>query len=289
VSELLQALINGIISGGSIALPAVGLSMMYAVLRFPNFAVAGMASVGAYCAYLANVALGMPALATIPVAFVGAGLAGLAVDWICMKRLRRDGTADGMLTVAIVSIAVMIALESILRFCFGNDLRSFDVPVMRDISAGGIRVSPQQLGNLAIAVVAVLALFAYFRFTRMGKAMRAVADNPALARLKGINPASIAVLTTFVGMGLAGVGGTLVGIDTSIDPLTGSRFLLTFFAASVLGGLSSPSGAVIGAVVIGIAEEVALIWLPTPYRSAVGFFAIFFFLTFRPQGLMGQR
>jgi len=289
VNEFLQALVNGVISAGAIALPAVGLSMMYAVLRFPNFAVAGIASLGAYFAYLANFHFGLPALATIPIAFVGAGIAGVLCDWLCMRRLRDKMGPDGMLTVAIVSIAVMIAIESALRFTFGNDLRNFDVPLMRDVTIMGMRVSPQQLSNLGIAVLVTAALFAYFRFTRMGKAMRAVADNPMLARLKGINPKTIAVLTIFVGMGLAGVGGTLLGIDTSIDPLTGTRFLLTFFAASVLGGLSSPAGAVIGAVVIGVAEEVALIWLPSTYRSAIGFLAIFLFLTFRPQGLMGQR
>jgi branched-subunit amino acid ABC-type transport system permease component len=289
VTELLQALANGIIAGATIALPAVGLSMMYAVLRFPNFAVAGMASVGAYAAYLANLRLGMPALATIPVAFVGAGIVGLACDWIAMRRLRRATSHDGGLTVAIVSIAIMLALEAILRFAFGNDLRSFDVPIMRDVVYGGVRFGPQQFANLAIAVAVTTCLFLYFRYTRMGKAMRAVADNPVLARLKGIDPDRIATLATFIGMGLAGVGGALLGIDTSIDPLTGSRFLLTFFAASVLGGLASPAGAVIGAVAIGVAEEVALIWLPPTYRSAVGFLAIFLFLTFRPQGLMGRR
>lgn len=287
--ELLQALANGIIAGATIALPAVGLSMMYAVLRFPNFAVAGIASLGAYVAYMANVYAGVPALATIPIAFVGAGVAGMACDWIGMRRLRLNAGADGMLTVAIVSIAVMIAIEAILRFVFGNDLRSFDVPVARDLNLAGIRISPQQFANLGIAIAVTVCLFVYFRYTRMGKAMRAVADNTTLARLKGIDPGRIAALTIFLGMGLAGVGGTLLGIDTSIDPLTGSRFLLTFFAASVLGGLSSPAGAVIGAVVIGISEEVALIWLPTTYRSAIGFLAIFIFLTFRPQGLMGQR
>jgi branched-chain amino acid transport system permease protein/neutral amino acid transport system permease protein len=289
VTELLQALANGIIAGATIALPAVGLSMMYAVLRFPNFAVAGVASVGAYFAYIANTWWGLPPLATIPVAFAGAGLVGLACDWVGMRRLRRVPSSDGGLTVAIVSIAIMLALEAILRFAFGNDLRSFDVPIMRDVTFAGIRFSPQQFGNLGIAVAVTACLFLYFRFTRMGKAMRAVADNPTLARLKGIDPALVAALTIFLGMGLAGVGGALLGIDTSIDPLTGSRFLLTFFAASVLGGLASPAGAVIGAVVIGVMEEVALIWLPPTYRSAVGFVAIFVFLTFRPQGLMGRR
>jgi branched-chain amino acid transport system permease protein/neutral amino acid transport system permease protein len=289
VTELLQALANGIIAGATIALPAVGLSMMYAVLRFPNFAVAGVASVGAYMAYIANAQWGLPPLATIPVAFAGAGLVGLACDWVGMRRLRRVPSSDGGLTVAIVSIAIMLALEAILRFVFGNDLRSFDVPIMRDMSIGGIRVSPQQFSNLGIAVAVTVCLFLYFRYTRMGKAMRAVADNPTLARLKGIDPDIVAALTIFLGMGLAGVGGALLGIDTSIDPLTGSRFLLTFFAASVLGGLASPAGAVIGAVVIGVMEEVALIWLPPTYRSAVGFVAIFVFLTFRPQGLMGRR
>jgi len=119
--------------------------------------------------------------------------------------------------------------------------------------------------------------------------MRAVADNPTLADIKGINAATVARLVNFVGMGLAGLGGMLIGLDTTIDPLIGFRTILSIFAAAVVGGLGSIPGAVIGALTIGIGEELALVVLSPNYRSAVGFLAILLVLTLRPRGILGQR
>jgi branched-subunit amino acid ABC-type transport system permease component len=145
------------------------------------------------------------------------------------------------------------------------------------------------LQSLGLAVVIMAAMFCFLFYTRFGKAMRAVADNPDLARLKGIDPARIAIVTVFLGAGLSGIGGVLIGLDTSIDPLTGYRVLLAVFAAAVLGGLGSIPGAVVGALALGIAEELALIVVPATYRTAVGFAAILIMLTFRPRGILGER
>lgn len=132
-------------------------------------------------------------------------------------------------------------------------------------------------------------MFAFLMFTRFGRAMRAVAENADLARLKGIDPRRIAMIAVLLGAGLSGAGGVLLGLDTSIDPLTGYRVLLSVFAAAVLGGLGSIPGAVFGALALGLAEELSLLVIPSTYRSAVGFFAILLMLTFRPRGLLGER
>ena len=133
------------------------------------------------------------------------------------------------------------------------------------------------------------AVFLFLAFTRTGKAMRAVADNPMLASVKGIDADRVARLTNFVAMGLAGVGGVLVGLDTSIDPLTGFRVILSVFAAAVVGGLGSIPGAVVGALTIGIGEELSLLVLAPAYRTVVGFAAILVVLTLRPRGILGER
>jgi branched-subunit amino acid ABC-type transport system permease component len=134
-----------------------------------------------------------------------------------------------------------------------------------------------------------VVMFAFLMFTRFGRAMRAVAENADLARLKGIDPRRIAMIAVLLGAGLSGAGGVLLGLDTSIDPLTGYRVLLSVFAAAVLGGLGSIPGAVFGALALGLAEELSLLVIPSTYRSAVGFFAILLMLTFRPRGLLGER
>ena len=142
---------------------------------------------------------------------------------------------------------------------------------------------------MGVALAIMAAVFAALAFTRIGKAMRASADNPELAALKGIRPQRVATMASFVGMGLVGVGGMLLGLDSSIDPLTGTRILLSIFAAAVLGGLGSAPGAVLGAFLIGMAEEVSVLVVGSPYRAAVGFVVILVMLTVRPRGLLGER
>ena len=283
--DVAQLVVNGLIAGTILAVPAIGITAIYAVLRFPNFAIASIATIGAFAGYVANVRFGMPALAATAVAFIAAGIVGVISDEYVLKPIR----PTGLLAAAIASVALTIALENVVRFFFGNDLRGYDLPIERDWRLLGIRIGPQQVENFAVAVLAMAAVFLFLAFTRTGKAMRAVADNPMLADIKGINADQVGRLASFVGMGLAGIGGMLVGLDTSIDPLTGFRAVLSVFAAAVVGGLGSIPGAVVGALTIGVAEELSLLVLDPPYRSAIGFVAILLVLTLRPRGLLGER
>jgi branched-chain amino acid transport system permease protein len=283
--EAAQLFVNGLIAGILIAVPAIGFTTIYAVLRFPNFAISSLVTIGAYAGYVANVYGGWPASTSLVAAFVVAGIVGVAADEAVLKPLRPHGA----LTAAIAAIILAVVLENVVRFVFGNDLRGFDLPIFRDWRFGAIRVGPQQLENAGLAVTIMILVFLFLAFTRAGKAMRAVADNPMLAAIKGIDPDRVARSASFVGMGLAGVGGVLLGLDTSIDPLTGFRAVLTIFAAAVVGGLGSIPGAVVGALVIGLGEELSLLVVAPTYRSAVGFFAILLVLTIRPRGLFGER
>jgi branched-chain amino acid transport system permease protein/neutral amino acid transport system permease protein len=285
LADVPQLVLNGLMSGAILAVPAIGLTAIYAVLRFPNFAVAAHATIGAFAGYLANTALGWPLEPSALLAFLAAGVVGVVSDWVVLRPLR----PAGLITATIASVALMIALENLVRLGFGNALRDYDLPILRDWRFAGVRVGPQQLEDLAIAAVAVAVLFGFLRFTRIGKAMRAVADNPMLAAIKGIDADMIAVLVNFVAMGLAGLGGMLIGLDTSIDPLTGFRALLAVFAAAVVGGLGSIPGAVVGALSVGVAEELSLLVLPPDYRTVVGFLGILLVLTLRPRGILGAR
>ena len=285
LAEVPQLLVNGLVAGTILAVPAIGFTAIYAVLRFPNFTVASHATIGAFAGYVANTAGGLPAWAAVGVAFLVTGVSGVINDEVVLKPLRPSGA----LTAAIAAVALTIALENVIRFIWGNDLRGYDLPLRRDWQWAGLRIGPQQVENLVIAVVAMGALFLFLAFTRTGKAMRAVADNPTLAGIKGINAEMVARLVNFVGMGLAGIGGMLLGLDTSIDPLTGFRVILSVFAAAVVGGLGSIPGAVVGALAIGVAEELSLLSLAPAYRTAVGFVAILLVLTVRPRGILGER
>jgi len=283
--DLAQVLVNGVMTGSVLMLPAIGFNCIFAVLRYPSFAIAGYATVGAFAGWVANVPFGLPAGLALVAAFLAAGLVALLAEEVALKPLRPSGA----LTVAIASVALTILLENIVRFAFGNSLRGYDLPVLRDWRFEGVRVNPQQLMNTGYAVAAAAALFALLAFTRLGRAMRAVADNPQLADIKGVDPDRIARVAVLIGAGLAGFGGMLIGLDTSIDPLTGFRVVLSVFAAAVVGGLGSIPGAALGALVVGIGEEMAGIVLEPAYRTVTAFLAILLVLTIRPEGLMGRR
>ena len=284
--EIWQLFLNGLMSGTTLAVPAIGLTAIFAVLRFTNFALASHMTVGAFAGFVVNVTFAWPVFPSLMVAFLVAGLVGLATDEFILKPFR----ASGFITTAIGSIALTIAVENCVRFIFGNELRGYDLPIRRDwVIGGGLRVGPQQVENLVIAVIVMGLLFAFLSFTRTGKAMRAVADNPMLAAIKGINPDMVARLVSFVAMGLAGLGGMLIGLDATIDPQIGFKTILSIFAAAVVGGLGSLPGAVVGALVVGVGEELSLLFLSPAYRSAIGFFAILLVLTLRPRGVLGAR
>jgi len=283
--KTLQLALNGLMAGAVLAVPAIGLTMIYAVLRFVNFSVAAHMAVGAFVGYLLNTSLGLPAWIAILGAFVGAGAVGIGSDHLALRPLR----SQSALTLAIASIAVNIMIESTIRFFFGGSPRDYAIPLRRDWHFGFLHVGPQQVENFLIASVAMALLFLFLALTMTGKAMRAVADNPMLADSKGIDPDRMARLAIGLGMGLAGIGGMLVGLDTSIDPLVGFRAILSVFAAAVVGGLGSIPGAVVGGIAIGLSEELSLLLLPATYKSAVGFLAIVIILTLRPQGLLGAR
>jgi len=285
LEKVVQLTLNGLMAGTVLAVPAIGLTMIFAVLRFVNFSVAAHMAVGAFAGYMLNAWLGLPAWLAILGAFAAAGVVGVASDHVALRPLR----GYSALTIAIASIALNLMIESTIRFFFGGRPRDFAIALRRDWSFGFLHVGPQQVENALIAVIAMVLLFVFQMVTTTGKAMRAVADNPMLADSKGIDPDRMARLAIGLGMGLAGIGGMLVGLDTSIDPLVGFRAILSVFAAAVVGGLGSIPGAVVGGIAIGLSEELSLLLLPATYKSAVGFLAIVIILTLRPQGLLGAR
>ena len=281
--DLLQAVLNGVVSGTLLALPALGFSVVFAVRRYANFAVGGMATTGAYAAWAANTGFHLPLAPSLVASVLAGGLVALAVEWAAV---RGAGTT---LRMAIASLAAGIVIENAARFLFGNDAQGFDLPFLRDIRLGPVRIGPGQVQALGLAVLLMLVLLAVLRLTRFGRAVRAVADNEELARLRGVFPGRVAAAAVFAGGALAGVGGALAASDTLLDPLSGTRLLLPVFAAAVLGGLGSLPGAVAGALLLGVAEDLTAAFVSPAYREGVGFLVILLVLTVRPGGLLAVR
>jgi branched-chain amino acid transport system permease protein len=280
-----QYVFNGVVTGGILALPAVAFSLLWRLLRFPNFAVSTYLTVGAYVALMLNQGV----RARIELAWLGAlvatGAVALAVDRIAFRPMR----ARRPFSLAIASIGVAFVLENLVRFVWGNDFRSFDVPVMRATSVGGIRVGRDQVLILGVAVIMMALAQAFLFRTRLGIAMRATADNPLLAAVKGVPTERVIAVATLGGGALAGGAGVFLGLDASIDPLMGGGLIISVFAAAILGGIGSAPGALAGALIVGIVEEVGTLLVPPTYKTAIGFTIILAVLLVRPTGLAGAR
>jgi len=280
-----QLFLNGLVTGLLLALPALALTLIFGVLKFANFAVGAMLTLGAYAAWVANVQLGLPLVAAAAIAAGTAALVGVLADHLAFERLRERGS----ITLMVASMGVSLVIENICRFCFGNASRGFDVAVSRPIRWNGLRINQEQITTAITVVICLAAVDLLLRFSPLGRAMRAVADNASLAAVRGVDRRVIARLTWALSGALLGLAGVLAGLDRSIDPLVGWNYQIAIFAAAILGGLGSPLGAVAGALVIGVAEEMSALVIPTNYRQVVSFTVILALLLFRANGLFGAK
>ena len=280
-----QYVFNGIVTGGILALPTVAFSLLWRLLRFPNFAVSTYLTVGAYAALALNAGARAPLEAAWLGALLATGGVALAVYRIAFRPMRDRRP----FSLAIASIGIAFVLENVVRFVWGNDFRAYDVPVTRAASVAGLRVGHEQLLILGVTVVLMGLAQAFLLRTRLGVAMRATADNPLLAAVKGVPTNRVIAAATFGGGALAGGAGVFLGLDASIDPLMGGGIIISVFAAAILGGIGSAPGAFAGALIVGIVEETGTLIVPPTYKTAIGFVIILAVLLVRPSGLAGSR
>lgn len=280
-----QVVFNGLVTGMIVALPAVALTLTYSIAKFPNFAIGAMLTVGAYLGYVLNAILGLPMLSAALLAAPLSGAVAVACDQTVFRRLR-DRTA---ITLLVASMGLSFILENIARFIFGNGARSYDVPIARGQELLGLRVNQEQMITAATTLAAMAAIYVILRHTALGRAMRAVSDNAPLAAVRGIDRERIIRATWAIAGVLTGLAGILIGLDRAIDPLLGWNYVVTVFAAAILGGLGNPVGAGIAALTVGIVEETSTLLIPPNYRQVVSFLAIAILLLLRPQGLLGVQ
>ena len=278
--QFLQYFINGIITGGILSLPTIGFSLLYKILRFPNFAFGTYLTCGAYSALMVQVGLEQSIFWGFLAAMAATSGVSIAVDQLAFRQLRQRRP----LALAIVSIGAVFILENVIRFIWGGGLQYYRIPVYRDMYVLGIHMGREQSIILLASCIFMLLVHGLLKKTRLGKAMRALADNPLLAEIKGIDRERMVILISGVGGALAGASGVFLGIDTVIDPLMGFNVILSIFAAAILGGIGSARGAMGGAMVIGLAEELSLLLIPSTYKSAIGLGIIILILILRPGG-----
>ncbi|MBO0145195.1 branched-chain amino acid ABC transporter permease [Agrobacterium sp. Ap1] len=280
-----QMIINGLTTGLILALPALALSLTFSVLRFPNYAIGSYVTVGAFVTWYANIVLQLPLWLAASSGAIATGLIAIGIDYVSYRHLRdRSG-----LILLVASMGIGIALENIVRLFAGNSPRSFDLAVARPFRFWGLRVNQEQLIIVATVLASLLAVWLVFRFSKLGRAMRAVADNPSLAASRGIERGKVVASVWAISGALAALAGVLIGIDTNIEPQMGWNYLLQVFTAAILGGIASPMAAVAGAVVLGLAEEFATLFMAAHYRLIVAFGIMTLLLIVRPWGIFGTK
>ncbi|MFC3284577.1 branched-chain amino acid ABC transporter permease [Litchfieldella rifensis] len=297
--RLLSLAAWGIMLGGIIGLGSIGLTLVYGVLKFPNFSHGALVTLGAYFtfAFLAWLPQGEPLRPfsfgwEFPVALVLSmplvGLVAVAVDRAVYRRLRRQNAH--LVLFAMASLAMAFFLRSIIYIAWGPDFHFYfpgranpalELPL-------NIRVRADQLFILVLALVLMLGVYVLLERTRIGKAMRATADNPELAQVRGINTERVIAWTWLLGGALAAAGGTMYGLSSQLRPEMGFWLLLPMFAAAIMGGIGNPYGALAGALIIGITHQVSTAFLDPTYGPAVAFVLMVIVLLVRPQGLFGR-
>lgn len=301
MASLLQLFANGLVFGSVILLASVGLSLLYGIGNFANFAHGEFLTLGAYFTYAINTALGLPLVVAGGVSVVATGLLGGGLDRTLFKR-HRDSPPIIML---IVTIGVALLLRSIVRIIWSNELRSFDQELTQGIQfvdaqfdvAGqaiyvGLNLTTDAIVIIVLGLVMALATHLFLTRTKSGIAMRATSDNADLAQVAGINTHNVLTITWILSGGLAALGGIFLGMQSGIIlPRMGFNVVLVVFAAVVLGGIGSPYGAMIGAYIIGVAQEmsVAFPFVSPGYRFAVSFLIMIVVLLIKPKGIAGAK
>jgi len=282
--DFCNLLINGTIEGLLIALPALALTLVMGVARFPN------AATGDYMTVAAYAGIGVQALggASIILAGLGAIAAGSAIAVVFYLWVLRALRGRPPVASLVASIGIAFFARSMLTLFVGHDQQTFAVPLVRAWNFGGIRLLPTDLYVAAVALLAMAALFALLHLTPIGRQMRAIADNPDLARACGIRSGRVLLaLWAVVGV-LCALGGMMFGVKAVVSPDLGWELLIPAFAAMILGGIGSPAGAVAGGVLLGIASELSVPFVGPSYKIAVAFALLLLVLLLRPRGLFGK-
>jgi branched-chain amino acid transport system permease protein len=286
---LAQQLVNGVLLGATYALFALGFTLMFGVLRVINLTYGFYFSAGALIALWLTRALGWPILAALPAAAALSGVIAVVLDTLLLTRLRRVGAPE--LSSLMVTLGAVLALYAGVTAWLGSDIRRFPPGLISPTAweFGDVRITAAQGLILGATVVLVLALLLLLRGTRLGLAIRAMAERPDAARLMGIDTTRAAAIVSFLSGALAGAGGVLIGLNfNAIQPYMGETAMLRGFVVIIVGGLGNIEGALVAGLLLGVVEVLTAGYISSGLKEAVAFLILVLVLWTRPSGLFGR-
>ncbi|TFB89279.1 branched-chain amino acid ABC transporter permease [Cryobacterium sp. TMT1-3] len=286
--QFVNRFFNGLNFGLLLALAAIGVSLIFGTTGLSNFAHAELITFGALMTLVFSVTLGLPVWLAILIAIALSGALGYSLDAVLWKPLRRKGVA--VIPLMIVSIGLSLALRYLYQYFFGGSTSQLPGAGMADLKFGPISLSPIDLASMGISIVVLLAVAYFLLRTRIGKATRAVSDNPSLASASGIDVDNVIRIVWVVGAALAGLSGVLWAyFRPGVSWDMGFQMLLLVFAAVTLGGLGTAFGALVGSLIVGLFVELSTLWLPSDMKIVGALVILILVLLFRPQGILGRK
>jgi branched-subunit amino acid ABC-type transport system permease component len=293
-----------VVRASELALLSLGLTIVYDILRFANFAHTEFAVVGVYLALFLNVTLGLHIIPAAIIASVVTGILSISIDRTVFKRMRNT---SGII-IMVTSLGLAIALRNTIRAIWGADAQNYSLALQRPIVTDYFRITPLQIWIILVGVAAMFIFHLLLHHTKLGTAMRASSDNPELAQASGIATEKIITYVWFIAITFASLGGILIGMETYILPYMGFAIIVPVFCATIMGGIGNPYGAMLGALVLGFAENFGLyinfgkvinlggiidfskdLFIPTGYKPAISFVIMILVLLIRPRGILGRK
>lgn len=280
--------VAGLEFGLIIAMTAVGLSLIFGTTRLINFAHGELVTIGAVLAYVFGTSpFAWPFAIAIILAIVGVALLGGILELGLWRPLRKRST--GLIQMFIISIGLSLLLRNGIQYLFGTQREQYQQATTETpLTLGPLSIAPRDLVIILVSIVVLIAIAVMLQRTRMGKAMRALADNHDLAEASGINVDRVVLQVWIIGGALAAVGGVLFGLTTAVSFDMGFHLLLLMFAGIILGGLGSAYGAMLGSIVIGLVAQFSTVWFPAELENAWAMLVLIVVLLVRPQGILGR-
>lgn len=283
-----QLLLNGIIAGSIYSLIALGFSIIYQTTRFFHFAHGAVYTFGAYFAYFFFTQLGLDRIFAFPLACIATMLVGILCEVAVYKPMRRHKATD--LTLLIASLGLYIVLQNIISMIWGDDTKTMRTgEVVEGHAFFGARITDIQIAIIVVSLVLIALVAQVMTRTKFGKMLRALANDPELARLSGINSDRYILYAFAIGSFLAAIASIMISFDTDMTPTMGFNALVKGVIAVIIGGMGSLPGAALGGLFLGLAENLGVYWLPSKWQDTIAFVILILFLLFRPYGILGKK
>jgi neutral amino acid transport system permease protein len=283
-----QATANGLVTGTYFALGAVGLALVFGVLRLVNFAHGDFLTFGAYTALLANVFFRLPVVVATAVAVASTALLAGVLELVLWRPMR--ARKAGGLQLLLTAIGLAFVIRNCIQLVAGTEPRGLRVDVTSAVTfLGGVRMGTTELTVMVVGLAVLVFVAVLLSVSRLGREMRALADNLSLAEVAGVDTGRVIIATWLVAGSLSGLAGVLVAAAVGVlSPQFGFQLLLSLFAATVLGGIGNAYGALAGGLMLGLTQEWSTLFIDPRWKLSVGFVILILTLLARPNGLLGR-